>query len=207
MIFIFGAGRQGRIVYSILKLQLTDKSCLFANDFKTGKCSGISIKKISHINLNNSDYKILAIGNDMYTHYDEKVAIAKRLSSLPGRFKAVIGGFISGDVEIPDTLITHPGSIVMTGTKLGEFVIISTNSSIDHDNIIEDFVNIAPGVVTGGDVRIGKGAFIGMGAVIFPNVKIGKKCIIGAGSLVRHDIPDGMLAYGSPARIIKKTDK
>jgi acetyltransferase-like isoleucine patch superfamily enzyme len=44
-----------------------------------------------------------------------------------------------------------------------------------------------------------------MGANILNTVKIGKNCVIGAGSVVTKDIPDNVVAYGSPCKIIKKT--
>jgi acetyltransferase-like isoleucine patch superfamily enzyme len=34
-------------------------------------------------------------------------------------------------------------------------------------------------------------------------VRIGKATVIGAGSLVLNDIPDDVLAYGSPARLVR----
>lgn len=50
--------------------------------------------------------------------------------------------------------------------------------------------------------EIGSGSLIGMGSVILNGAKIGKNCLIGAGSLVTQntEIPDGMLALGSPAK-------
>jgi acetyltransferase-like isoleucine patch superfamily enzyme len=44
---------------------------------------------------------------------------------------------------------------------------------------------------------------IGMGTNILNQVKIGKNTIIGAGSVVTKDIPDNVVAYGSPCKIIR----
>ena len=46
--------------------------------------------------------------------------------------------------------------------------------------------------------------WIGANAVITAGVIIGKHCVIGAGSVVTKDIPDGSVAVGSPARIVKQ---
>ena len=46
------------------------------------------------------------------------------------------------------------------------------------------------------DVWISSHAFIG------PGVSIGRGSVIGAGSVVLRDIPEGVLAYGVPARVI-----
>ena len=40
-----------------------------------------------------------------------------------------------------------------------------------------------------------------------PNVKIGSDCIIGAGSVVTHDVPDGSVYAGNPARLICTVDE
>jgi acetyltransferase-like isoleucine patch superfamily enzyme len=41
------------------------------------------------------------------------------------------------------------------------------------------------------------------GAIINPGVQIGKNCVIGVNSLVTRNIPDGCLAGGSPAKILR----
>ena len=53
---------------------------------------------------------------------------------------------------------------------------------------------------------IGHNTVIGMGAIVMNGAKIGSDCIIGAGSLVTQGtvIPDGMLAFGSPAKDVYK---
>jgi hypothetical protein len=42
------------------------------------------------------------------------------------------------------------------------------------------------------------------GAIINPGVHIGRNCVIGVNSLVATDIPDGALAAGSPAKVIRE---
>src|SRR5688572_16144873 len=42
------------------------------------------------------------------------------------------------------------------------------------------------------------------GAIVNPGVRIGRNCVIGVNSLVTTSIPDGSLAAGSPARIIRE---
>lgn len=56
-----------------------------------------------------------------------------------------------------------------------------------------------------GRVTIGNNVFIGAESVVLPGVTIGSNVIIGANSTVTHSIPDGMVAAGSPARILCPT--
>jgi len=53
-------------------------------------------------------------------------------------------------------------------------------------------------------VEIGSDVWIGGGAVLCPGVRIGSKAVIGAGSVVTRDIPDGVLAAGTPCRVIRE---
>lgn len=46
--------------------------------------------------------------------------------------------------------------------------------------------------------------WIGGGVIILPGVKIGHNVVIGAGSVVTRDIPDNVIAYGNPCRVIRE---
>jgi carbonic anhydrase/acetyltransferase-like protein (isoleucine patch superfamily) len=63
---------------------------------------------------------------------------------------------------------------------------------------------VGHGVILHG-CTVGDGSLIGMGSTILNGAKIGKECIIGAGSLVTQNavIPDGSMAFGSPAKVIR----
>jgi galactoside O-acetyltransferase len=52
-------------------------------------------------------------------------------------------------------------------------------------------------------VSIGKNCWIGANSTILPGVTIGDNSVIGAGSLVTKDIPANVLAFGSPAKVIR----
>lgn len=53
-----------------------------------------------------------------------------------------------------------------------------------------------------GRVNIGDNVFIGAESVVLPGVNIGSNVIVGANSTVTHDVPDGVVVAGSPARVI-----
>ena len=48
---------------------------------------------------------------------------------------------------------------------------------------------------------------IGSHTTVLPGIKIGKNSVIGAHSLVNRDIPDNVLAFGIPAKVVRKLDK
>jgi acetyltransferase-like isoleucine patch superfamily enzyme len=57
-------------------------------------------------------------------------------------------------------------------------------------------------VRTGGEVTVGEGTFVGIGATVIPGRALGDWSTVGAGSLVSKDIPAGVTAVGVPARVI-----
>ncbi|HMZ54589.1 MAG TPA: DapH/DapD/GlmU-related protein [Nitrospira sp.] len=54
-----------------------------------------------------------------------------------------------------------------------------------------------------GPIRVDDDAWLGCGVIVLSGVRIGKGAVVGAGSVVTRDIPDGAIAVGSPARVIK----
>jgi len=51
-------------------------------------------------------------------------------------------------------------------------------------------------------VRIGDGAWIGIGAIILKGVQIGARARVGAGAVVVRDVPAGATVEGNPARVV-----
>ena len=56
-------------------------------------------------------------------------------------------------------------------------------------------------------ITIQRGCWIGQNTVILPGVTIGEMSIIGANSVVSHSIPPRSIAFGSPAKVVKKWDE
>lgn len=104
-------------------------------------------------------------------------------------------------------LLMEPLSLVSSMAKLGFGVTLKRGASVGHHAVLEDFATLNPGAVLAGFVTIGEGSEIGVGAIVSNNVKIGKRCLIGAGSVVTKDIPDGMIAYGNPCRVVRENER
>ena len=52
-------------------------------------------------------------------------------------------------------------------------------------------------------ITIGDNVWLGGGAVVCPGVTVGADTVVGAGAVVTRDLPAGVLAVGSPARVVR----
>ena len=97
------------------------------------------------------------------------------------------------------------GAVLAPKVELGEACIVNTNASVDHECVLAAGVHIAPGATLCGCVQVGENTLIGAGSVVLPRVKIGSDVMIGAGSVVTRDIPDDVVAFGNPAKVIGRS--
>ena len=104
------------------------------------------------------------------------------------------------------------GLVLGSKTDIGAFTYINAL----HGVIIEDNVQIGShcsiySVSTidnnSGKVILKNNCKIGSHTTVLPGIKIGKNSVIGAHSLVNRDIPDNVLAFGIPAKVVRKLDK
>ncbi|MGA9885468.1 MAG: acetyltransferase [Candidatus Acidiferrales bacterium] len=108
---------------------------------------------------------------------------------------------VAASAQIGKGAVILAGSHVGPRSQVGEFCILNTGSSIDHDCVMLNYSSIAPGVFTGGLVRVGECSAVGVGASISDRISIGSHTVIGTGAAVISNIPDFVVAYGNPARV------
>ena len=136
---------------------------------------------------------------------------------------------IEDDVRIGKNCEVGPFSRIRSGTRLkdraqvGNFVevvrsSIGRNTKAKHltylgDVNIGEKVNIGAGTIIANydgqhkqQTKIGNEVFIGSGTILIAPLKIGRKAVTAAGAVVTKgkNIPEGALAMGLPARIVKR---
>jgi UDP-3-O-[3-hydroxymyristoyl] glucosamine N-acyltransferase len=89
----------------------------------------------------------------------------------------------------------------LTGTAIMSLPVQGTIAQLDE---FDHNAVIAPGVHLGGDVTIGEGTLVRIGATVIPQRTVGEWSVIGAGSVVNKDIPAHATAAGAPARVIQQ---
>lgn len=120
--------------------------------------------------------------------------------------------------KIGDHFCLWSNSVVDYGCEIGDNVKIHCNCYIAQYTTIEENVFLAPGVIVANDLHPGspdakdcmkgpvikRGAQIGCNVTLLPHITIGEYALIGAGSVVTKDVPAYSVAFGNPARTIKK---
>jgi sugar O-acyltransferase (sialic acid O-acetyltransferase NeuD family) len=210
-LYIFGIGGHSKVILSEVVNSEFFSSIIFIapNDYKE---DNILIDDIEYKVLNNLEdlrkaYDKNSCGVIGIGSIDKRIKIAAEVEQKIPNFKWTkiisANSTIAKNVKINDGTVVITGTIINTGTIIGRHCIINTRASIDHDNMIGDFINISPSVVTGGSVVINDNSDIGIGSTIKNNILIDKNVKIGGKSFVNKDCKSNSLYYGSPIKKIK----
>ncbi|HOW67338.1 MAG TPA: acetyltransferase [Candidatus Paceibacterota bacterium] len=197
---IFGAGGHGKVVLDAALAAKHDVAFVVDDAPHETELLGLSV-------LSSEDPRWLAL-----TGFRFVVAVGDNLTRARIFARLNTRSGIAGNVIHPNAVISpfaklgagnvcFAGVVINPGTVMGDDCIINTSASIDHDCRIGSHAHICPGVHLAGTVSVGEETMIGTGAAILPGIKIGRRCVIGAGAVVNRDLPDGVVAYGVPARI------
>ncbi|ALJ04603.1 hypothetical protein APS56_05370 [Pseudalgibacter alginicilyticus] len=146
---------------------------------------------------------VISIGDNWSRYF-----VREQITKLVPDFKFVNAihpsVIIGNNVEIGCGVVAMAGCIFNPKSKIGDFTFFATGAQVEHDCVISAFASISAGSLTGGYVFLGKYSAITLGVTVFDRLSIGENSVIGAGSLVIRDIPDNVLAYGNPCKIIRE---
>ncbi len=113
---------------------------------------------------------------------------------------------VATTAKLGEGILIEAGCLVTPAPIIGNNVVVNTGSQINHDNIVEDHVYIASGVILSGGVKVKTNTLLDDGVVVTLGCCIGTNCVIGAGAVVTKDIPDNVVAYGSPCKVVRNND-
>lgn len=206
-LIMLGAGGHAKVCLEVLlEMGLKVDFCVAAQPCDSD-CLGVTVLSYSN------DANVL---NDLKNKGYHKIFIA--LGSNPLRRKLALlartMGFFTVTAISPSAIVSRsarigagsvimPGAIINAASTIGDYSIINTAATVDHDATIGEYVHVAPQCALAGCVSIGELSCLGIGVQVIPSVRIGANSTIGAGSLVIRDVPDKVLAFGRPAKIIK----
>ncbi|HMT03936.1 MAG: acyltransferase [Solirubrobacterales bacterium] len=145
----------------------------------------------------------------------------------------VLGALRSGQLSVGQGCHFEPGCwITMSDhakVTLGDDVWLNRNVMVaaEQEVMVGDHVMFANGCFVGdashrfndpnipitwqgftskGPVRIGSNVWLGVNVVVTSGVTIGDHCVVGANSVVTGDLPEGTIAAGAPAKVIRSVE-
>ena len=104
------------------------------------------------------------------------------------------GTFLNHNCYLMDCATIRFGKKVFVGPNCGFYTAIHPLDKVQR----------AAGLERAESIEIGDDVWLGGDVTVLPGVKIGSGSVIGAKSLVTKDIPDNVLAFGNPCRVVKQ---
>jgi sugar O-acyltransferase (sialic acid O-acetyltransferase NeuD family) len=149
---------------------------------------------------------MIAIGDNWVRHNLQKEIEAR----LPGfEFVNIIhpSAVFGKAVTLGKGIFIGAQAFISSHTTIGDFCLVHQKVHLGLHNHLADFVSISVGSITGGMVTIGDFTAITLGVVLHDRLNIGPHTLVGSGSLVTGDLPANAVAYGRPAKTVRKRQK
>lgn len=193
---LYGAGGHCKVVIDILAAIGKQVRRVMDDSPSGDNLVGIPLEK--HEDSNIYENAIITIGNcAIRKKIVESVSVRNWLTAV---YPSAI---VSPSAAINEGTVVMQGAVIQAFATIGRHCIVNTMASVDHDVRVHDFVHVASGATICGGAEIGACTWIGAGTVVKQGIRIGTNCMIGAGSVVVKDIPDNVVAYGNPCKVIR----
>ena len=152
------------------------------------------------------------IGDRVLIYEDHRGGSVELCSGVHLHRDTIIQTGEGGAVTIGDDTHIQPRcqfSAYKGSIKIGSRVEIAPNCSFypyGHGMVPDRPISQQP-LQTKGGIIIDDDVWLGVGVIVLDGVRIGKGAVVGAGSVVTKNIPDGAIAVGTPARVVKMRDE
>lgn len=204
-VLVYGAGGHGKVVADILRAGSDSRLAGFVDD---------------RVELQSSHVLGLPVLGDGCwlgrTAQTSRITVALGIGDNCARQRVAerclgwgveLATLVHPSATVSESAQLGPGTVVMAqavinaGAVTRSGVIVNTGAIVEHDVQIGEFAHLSPNAAMGGTSRLGRRSHLGLGAVVIECVNVGSYTTIGAGAVVIRDIPDGVVAFGVPAKI------
>lgn len=136
-------------------------------------------------------------------------ALLRRLLGSVGKCPVVNSPFwcdYGYNITVGDYFFSNHNCQVLDGGKVtfGDHVFIAPNCTFTTAEHALDAQQRNAGMEVALPITVGSNVWIGAGVIVLGGVTIGDNTVIGAGSVVTKDIPSGVIALGTPCRVLRK---
>ncbi|WP_435927095.1 acetyltransferase [Dryocola sp. BD613] len=163
-LLILGAGGHGRCIAELAILSGQYSQIAYLDDAwqKEKNLNAMILGPIDSLKSHkNFTHVVIGIGNN-------RVRRNLQLHALAGGFELETlvhpGSWISPSAQLGKGCVVFAGVVIGSQTQIGDGVIINSNSTVDHNGVVEEFAHLGVGVQLAGGCHIGKGAFVQAGS-------------------------------------------
>jgi sugar O-acyltransferase (sialic acid O-acetyltransferase NeuD family) len=206
-VIVIGGGGHARVVISILKKLKRYRILGYTDCEDHGLALGVPFlgadRELAAITARHGRLAA-ALGVGQVGLGEARYELWKRSQIEFLAFPSIISpdAIINEGVSMGEAAVVMDGVVINIGSHIGLGTIVNTNSTIEHDVVLHDWVHVAPGVTLSGGVTVGQFSMIGAGSSVIEGVQIESRCFVGAGAVVVRDLKEPGLYAGCPARRI-----
>lgn len=207
---ICGAGGLGREVLELARCinerkTTWDKMIFINNGEASDDINGISVYSLETAieEFGEELQAVIGIGEP---------AIREKVFGQLKENRVKLATLIHPDVRIPDTtaigqgVVINMANFISCNVTVHDNVYIQPHASVGHDCILEEGCVISVLCNISGTVHVGRYTYVGSSSCVRESITIGDHSIIGMFSAVHKNIPDEVIAYGNPAKPVKKNE-
>lgn len=197
-LYVFGAGHGAIELLEDSQFFLGKKQMRFSPILVEDNPSGESVSTASVLNCEfDFKYGIVSAWSPVWKEKIDKEFEIHWVSAISPRSNILLK-------EIPVGFNARSGAFCGSTAKIGRHVRLNFNSCVAFGADVGDYCFLSIGASMCGNSRLGKGSLLYAHAVILPEVSVGANTIIGAGSVVTRDIPNNVIAWGNPCKVVRE---
>ena len=110
-------------------------------------------------------------------------------------------------ITVGENFYTNHNCTILDGAPVtfGDNVFIGPNCVFSTAGHALDAQQRSSGLEIARPITVGNNVWFGANVAVLPGVCIGDDTVVGAGSVVSRDLPSGVIAVGSPCRVLRPT--
>jgi sugar O-acyltransferase (sialic acid O-acetyltransferase NeuD family) len=208
-VVIVGGSGHGKVVIDIVErtgqfnvLGILDAQLPFGQQVLGHPVIGYESELVTMIQKQQVEGLLVAVGDNWLR---SRILSSIRALSSTIKFPSAVhpSAQLAKNVQLGSGTVVMAGCVINSDTTIGDFCILNTHCSVDHGCKLGDYVSFAPHACAGGNVEVDDYTAVCLGVNIIHGVKIGAHTVVGAGATVLNDIPPQVVAYGTPARVVR----
>ena len=142
------------------------------------------------------------------TDLAERTAVLRSLLGHVGERVEVVPPFqvdYGTQISLGDGVFLNVGCVILdtAHVRIGAGTLVGPNVQFYAATHPVDPALRRAGLELGAPITVGANVWIGGGTILLAGVTVGDDSVIGAGSVVTRDVPAGVVAVGSPCRVLR----